>query len=267
MLMPTVDDYVTYDLTAAENVVDDPHFKFIRRNVIFIHGWQQSPDSPASQTLFNAYLVNGSFNILALDWSETASNIFLDQVAHKVEPLGIAVALFIERWNLQKGIPYSSMHLVGHSLGAHLAGSTGKNIQEWSNQTNYIDRITGLDPAFIADDFLQWRYARFVDIIHTDPNLAGTKKNTGHVDFWPNKGDSVQPGCPPRLLLFQLLCSHWRAILLYAESVKRAYRAGNFLSTNIDNSSDVIEMGLSCPRDARGVYLLSTNDESLYSQS
>ncbi|XP_037030962.1 lipase member H-like [Bradysia coprophila] len=233
--------------------------------MIFIHGWRRSPDSPNIQTLLNAYLVNGSFNILALDWSETASGIFLDQVAHKIEPLGIAVALFIERWNLQKGIPFSSMHLVGHSLGAHLAGSAGKNIKEWSGQTKYIERITGLDPASTADDFLQWRYARFVDIIHTDANGAGTNKNTGHVDFWPNNGVAVQPGCPP--ILFQPRCSHRRSIVLYAESVQRAYRSANFLSTNKDNASDVIEMGLNCPTNARGVYSLSTNGHSWYSQS
>lgn len=59
-----------------------------------------------------------------------------------------------------------------------------------------FQRITGLDPAFIGSDSLQSRYARFVDIIHTDPNGFGTRNNYGHVDFWPNHGHMVQPGCP-----------------------------------------------------------------------
>lgn len=58
-----------------------------------------------------------------------------------------------------------------------------------------MKRITGLDPAFSAVDFLQWRYANFVDIIHTDANNLGTNQNTGHVDFWPNNGVAFQPGC------------------------------------------------------------------------
>lgn len=58
-----------------------------------------------------------------------------------------------------------------------------------------MKRITGLDPAVDAVDFLQWRYANFVDIIHTDAYVLGTNLNTGHVDYWPNGGTAIQPGC------------------------------------------------------------------------
>lgn len=62
-----------------------------------------------------------------------------------------------------------------------------------------IIRITGLDPANLYFDILNWRHARFVDIIHTDAGRFGTTQNSGHVDFWPNRiGFGVQPGCPIR---------------------------------------------------------------------
>ncbi|KAG4068572.1 hypothetical protein HA402_004913 [Bradysia odoriphaga] len=262
---PTISDFVSFNLTTAENVANDPHFNILRKSVIFFHGWQQSPDSPASQILLNAYLANGTYNILALDWREAASSVFLDLVVQRVEPLGIAVALFIDRWNSQKGVPFSKMHLVGHSLGAHLAGSAGKYTRGWSGKTKSIERITGLDPAIVAVDFLHWSFANFVDIIHTDANGSGTNLNNGHVDFWPNNGVAVQPGCPS--IVIDPVCSHMRAILLYAESVRRAYRSGNFLSTNNANANIVIEMGLNSPATAQGVYTLYTNGASLYSQS
>lgn len=38
--------------------------------------------------------------------------------------------------------------------------------------------------------------AEFVDIIHTDAGVYGAPVRTGSVDFWPNGGKSIQPGCP-----------------------------------------------------------------------
>lgn len=40
--------------------------------------------------------------------------------------------------------------------------------------------------------------AYFVDVIHTDAGLYGAPVTSGTVDFWPNGGDTLQPGCPSR---------------------------------------------------------------------
>lgn len=60
--------------------------------------------------------------------------------------------------------------------------------------------VTGLDPAGPLFNFLEPRLsfsdARFVDIIHTDYRFYGIAKATGTVDFFPNGGRRVQPGCP-----------------------------------------------------------------------
>ena len=41
--------------------------------------------------------------------------------------------------------------------------------------------------------------ASFVDVIHTDNNLYGSKRPLGHADFYPADGAS-QPGCSDYLL-------------------------------------------------------------------
>lgn len=73
-------------------------------------------------------------------------------------------------------------------------------------------RISGLDPAgplfslYIGNislpfDHLSQSDATFVDVIHTDieaflhPIDDGYPCTTGHVDFWPNGGRRLQPGC------------------------------------------------------------------------
>ena len=65
-------------------------------------------------------------------------------------------------------------HIIGHSLGAHIAGYTGEYIQQMTEEK--IGRISGLDPAgpmfqdmptFVRLDPSD---AQFVDVIHTDAN-------------------------------------------------------------------------------------------------
>ena len=61
----------------------------------------------------------------------------------------------------------SDMHLIGHSLGAHVAGYAGENVHG-------LGRITGLDPAGLnyenqsARFRLDYTDAQFVDVIHTN---------------------------------------------------------------------------------------------------
>lgn len=73
-------------------------------------------------------------------------------------------------------INYKSIHLIGHSLGAHIAGNVGKYFN------GNIQRITGLDPANplffqLSTDSIHHTDATFVDIIHTCGNILG--------EIWP----------------------------------------------------------------------------------
>lgn len=70
-----------------------------------------------------------------------------------------------------------------------------------------IARISGLDPAnppffpSLIYTPLNKNDAKFVDIIHTDARLYGAPVSTGTVDFWPNGGITLQPGCPFRFFI------------------------------------------------------------------
>lgn len=120
--------------------------------------------------------------------------------------------------------------------------------------------------------------ANLVDVIHTDAFLYGAPVRTGTVDFWPNKGKSVQIGCPKRnyQLLTQVdLCSHQRSWRFWVESVEnkneRSFQAvkcsswKDFRLGKFDQNS-VISMGIDCDMNAKGNYYLQTNGETPYSR-
>lgn len=98
--------------------------------------------------------------------------------------LGIAIA------NLTDTYPIEHVHLIGHSLGAHIVGSAGRAYHELTGLL--LPRITGLDPAnpcFNEGEMLGGIArgdAQFVDIIHSNPGALGKRDALGDVDFYPN---------------------------------------------------------------------------------
>ncbi|GFR17835.1 pancreatic triacylglycerol lipase, partial [Trichonephila clavata] len=150
-------------------------------------------------------------------------------------------------------IPLSSVHVIGHSLGAHVAGYAGQRL-------NKLGRITGLDPA---EPYFQYTLeevrldpsdANFVDVIHTDGGSfitggLGMIQDCGHVDFYPN-GGKRQPGCNQNVvgaiekegdLLYGIRrfigCNHIRAYEFFSESINSDCPFYGYVCDTYDNFS------------------------------
>lgn len=157
------------------------------------------------RTVTNAYLINGEYNTIVLDWSSLSGGLY-PFVVGNVNIVGDQmVQVLLDLFSA--GLPVSEFHLVGHSLGGQMAGIIGRGVQENSNQQIVLERVTALDPAgplyYELLDFISIfekpigpSDARFIDIIHTDAGFLGQAYAGGHVDFWPNAGTRFQPGCP-----------------------------------------------------------------------
>ncbi|KAK7877410.1 hypothetical protein WMY93_031897, partial [Mugilogobius chulae] len=117
---------------------------------------------------------------------------------------------------VEEGASLDNIHLIGVSLGAHLAGFVGSQLK------GKIGRITGLDPAgpmFTSagpDERLDPSDAQFVDVLHTDMDSFGLRGAHGHIDFYANGGVD-QPGCPKTIFAGKsyFVCDHQRAVFLY----------------------------------------------------
>uniref|UniRef100_A0A182T2B6 Lipase domain-containing protein n=1 Tax=Anopheles maculatus TaxID=74869 RepID=A0A182T2B6_9DIPT len=145
-----------------------------------------------------------------------------------------------------------------------------------------------MDPAFPlyvfekASQRLSPKDAEFVDVIHTDGGLLGYPWPLGHVDFYPNGGVPLQPGCAQqelaknRWLGVFIGCSHARAWQYFAESLTRPQgflcercelnetTGGSSRSSrdtgNCTMTKDVF-MGMYTDRTLRGRFYLSTNPQ------
>lgn len=147
---------------------------------------------------FSAYLQRKTHNIILINAQRIEAGPWYLTASKNTRVVGEYSAIFID-YLVSRGFYLPSLHLVGLSLGAQMAGVCGQNVR-----SGRIARITGLDPA--GPLFTKWPLslkldasdAEFVDVIHTDAGIFGYPKPIGHADFWPNGGISPQPGCSLR---------------------------------------------------------------------
>lgn len=109
--------------------------------------------------------------------------------------MGEALARMIDFLVEKHDMKLDSVLVVGHSLGAHIAGIAGHKLN-----SGRLPIIIGLDPAYPlfkkdnTDARLSVMDADYVQVIHTNGNNLGMRYPVGDADFYPNWGVK-QPGC------------------------------------------------------------------------
>ncbi|XP_045532757.1 phospholipase A1-like [Pieris brassicae] len=236
----SIDNYSIFSLDDPTSLLISSCFDTSRPTIVYAFGFTGKVTTPSTLALVNGYIDTKKRNVILLDWEEEAKTgnlgIYLSYTRIAIpnskwvgEKLGAAI---LKLYN--QGFAIDTLHLIGHSLGAHLMGYAGRWIR---TQGVVIPRITGLDPAkpffegiLATQKGLDYTCATFVDIIHTNPGYYGTTHSVGTVDIWPNYSlFGVQPGCPlglhPKLSLNDTKASQ--------DSFLQEFSRGNyFLKTN-----------------------------------
>ena len=92
-------------------------------------------------------LVTGfKYNVIAVDWGKIAMDMIYPTARYHVEGVGQYVGQLLSTLYNSSLIRADKLHLIGHSLGAHVAGNAGKAVQKdgWT-----IARITGKNPSIL----------------------------------------------------------------------------------------------------------------------
>ncbi|XP_015249894.1 PREDICTED: lipoprotein lipase-like isoform X2 [Cyprinodon variegatus] len=255
-------DDLCYIIPGQPETLAACNYSSTSKTFLVIHGWTLSGmfESWMPKLVSALYQREPMANVVVVDWLSSAQNHYA-VAAEKTKAVGKEIACFIDWMEESTNMPLDKLHLIGYSLGAHVAGFAG------SHARNKVGRITGLDPA--GPDFegehanrrLSPDDANFVDVLHTFSRDSlglgiGMQQPVGHVDIYPN-GGSFQPGCNLRDALenianFGILaindavkCEHERSIHLFIDSLlnvqepAKAYQCG---------SNDMFDRGmcLSC---------------------
>ncbi|XP_064450691.1 phospholipase A1 member A isoform X3 [Mirounga angustirostris] len=189
---------------------------------LLIHGFRALGTKPSWIDKFIGTLLRAAnANVIAVDWVYGSTGVYFSAVENVVK-LGLEISRFLRKL-LVLGVPESSIHIIGVSLGAHVGGMVGHFYK------GQLGRITGLDPAgpeytkASLEERLDPGDARFVEAIHTDADNLGIRIPVGHVDYFVNGGQD-QPGCPTFIHAgySYLICDHMRAVHLYISALENS---------------------------------------------
>ncbi|CAL8129390.1 unnamed protein product [Orchesella dallaii] len=215
---------------------------------VIMHGWTPLTWKVSAEIITDQFQIGEAYtnssqdiNAIVVDWTclskEPAPKYF--RAAASTKFAGEAVGNFLVKLS-ELGLikEWNDVHLIGFSLGGHVAGVAGYTVLNKTNSK--VGRITGLDPAGPSFDYngelppdrtkvLDKEDAEFVDIIHCNMGALvdmgkrvggrfGSTVQAGHADFYPN-GGSRQPGCS--FLAEKKGCSHTACNEYFRDSISR----------------------------------------------
>lgn len=118
-----------------------PDFKPGDRVVFLIHGFNENYLSPHWANLTKAILKNVPDKVIVVDWSRGAAYPYYEQSVANMQVPARLMSTLIENLRGFRKISPKNVHLVGASLGAHLAGHAGR--YSYEKYAYKLGRITG----------------------------------------------------------------------------------------------------------------------------
>jgi pancreatic triacylglycerol lipase len=252
---------------------------------VLVHGFQGSHTAPENIVTTAEFLRRRDYNVIgevyfqlshvlrqfskvllnclsAVDWSAIATT---DDALARSPEVGAVIGRFIDFLHQQGFTHHSRVNIIGHSLGSHVAGFTGKSVMYGK-----INAIFATDPgAFVISDDPSGRLdesdAVYVESIIT--SSIGFRQPISHATFYPNWG-LLMPGCG-----INMACNHHRATEFYTESIS----SNNFIARQCTDVSQINSqncpgtgvtaiMGGDYAKSIRGVFFLETNAEAPFAR-
>lgn len=252
-----------YRVRHVDKLIQD-HKLYAHALVLYIPGWWNTPTDESTQTITKALLSKHRM-ILVLDTRLSFCRGYIG-AASRVRALARFLYDIIVRLDI-KGVPLENIHLIGFSLGAHVAGITGKLVR--NRMRRKLLRITALDPAKpcfsrSTNYRLDKNDAKFVQVLHTSTGVLGLEQPIGHADVYMNGITGSQPECSDRR--FSLECDHAQAWKAYSASVMNE---GHLMGHRCNSWEDLKNakcfgnetiLGYGCNLETRGLYLHKSNE-------
>ncbi|KAF9407926.1 hypothetical protein HW555_012220 [Spodoptera exigua] len=225
-------------------------FKPNRKTVMIIHGFMSHSNASWVHDMTKAFLEWADVNVIAVDWSGGGNTWKYWRAVANTRRVGSDIVGFMRKMMTVTGVRTKDMHLVGHSLGAHIASYVSYHLGK-------VARITG----------------------HADFYPNGGMKQPGCYNETTSLWSRLIPFSSR---LQQAICSHGRAYLLFTESLINrncsfrghrwdlTYEGVNAsLEAPCDRVGSCSEMGIRAVGEGRlpraaGAYFVLTTDKDPY---
>ncbi|CAH0559707.1 unnamed protein product, partial [Brassicogethes aeneus] len=218
-----------------DSLLNNSKINFSKPTKIFCHGFTESYTAEVSQSVMKAYLKYEDCNVILINAQIPFARNYL-LAAYNILGVGKYSAEFVD-YLVSKGMPLSSLELIGMSLGSQTMGIVGASVK-----SGRVPKIMAYDPAgplfHIRPESarLDKSDADFVIVIHTNWGFNGFFFPCGHVDFWINDSPLFQPGCslwacasrrPTDIINELFFCSHFfsHRLATYAINNQTAFLA------------------------------------------
>uniref|UniRef100_A0A671SV72 Lipoprotein lipase n=1 Tax=Sinocyclocheilus anshuiensis TaxID=1608454 RepID=A0A671SV72_9TELE len=230
------EDDLCYIVPGQPETIKECNFNPDNKTFIVIHGWTVTGmfESWVPKLVTALLEREPTANVIVVDWLSRAQQHYPTSAAY-TKLVGRDVAKFVNWLQAEIDYPWEKLHLLGYSLGAHVAGIAGLLTK------HKVNRITGMDPAGPSFEYADAQStlspddALFVDVLHTNtrgsPDRSiGIQRPVGHIDIYPN-GGTFQPGCDLQNTVLMVAttglrnmdqivkCSHERSIHLFIDSL------------------------------------------------
>ncbi|KAG5668798.1 hypothetical protein PVAND_016724 [Polypedilum vanderplanki] len=255
---------ITFDMNTVRNSnwIASQGARFI------IHGWNSNQNTAMNNFIRQQLLDHADHNVVVVDWGAGAQTPNYLTARNRVGEVGATVATMMNNLVSAGLSGWNRINVIGHSLGGHVAGHTGK-------RTNgRIQAIFATDPAGplfnvnSPNDRLAAGDAVYTEALHTNAGTLGFDEPITTASFYPNWG-STQPGCGVDATG---ACAHERSNLFYSESVRsnrfvarRCTGYAQITARNCPGSGTGI-MGGDASKSINGVFFLETNAASPFAR-
>ncbi|XP_059470094.1 phospholipase A1-like [Neocloeon triangulifer] len=231
--------------------------------VFLFHGYQGGENVMPTVILRDAYIKNGSYNLITADYPTLVKERCDRAAQQNAEPIAKCTAAVFDYFQ-QRGVATEEFTCVGFSLGAHICGLVANFIPK------KMSRIVALDPAGArfnrrnTNKRLDEADAEVVHAVHTDTRRYGEGEVVGKADVCVNNGK--QPACKDAQN--RQLCSHASSVCYFSESLfpgheRKAEPCLNRCPQPLRGTkreAEPVIFGASMDESATGMYCLNTED-------
>lgn len=120
-------------LSQSETITSLTDFDISLPTVVLVHGWHATYNTSFPLEAGRKYMSLSNANVISVNWDETAQLDYLEAYA-AVSNIGKYLGQLLQDISATYDYSLDKVTLVGHSLGAHIAGFAGNVIQKYGQK-------------------------------------------------------------------------------------------------------------------------------------